>query len=350
MKHHFVNLPILCCLCTVLALGCAQQDTNSTSTAAASGKVLAIGDLTWPEIDALNRERTLFLLPVGMLEEHGPHLPIATDTIGVEHEAGSVADRLSHALPAWNVVLMPAVNYGSSGANQIGNVAIHPGTYGVRQSTLRSLVADIGGQIAQNRFKWVFVMNGHGAPTHHIAVNEACDFVSEVFKATMLNVSGLFNADPAIQSQGEKLAAKHFSPADVSSFCRDVHAGLGETSGVLAIRPDLVRSGYRSLPSVRVENRGEMRDTAARPGWPGYFSSPARANAAYGREIEAWWVEGMTDLILQAVRGENLHNRPRWPGSVQNDPDYAQILDYALEPDREFELTFERWLGERQKK
>ena len=175
-----------------------------------------------------------------------------------------VADRLSQALPGWNVVMMPAVNYGSSGANQIGNVAIHPGTYGIRQSTLRSLVADIGGQIAQNRFKWVFVMNGHGAPTHHIAVNEACDFVSEVFNATMLNVSGLFNADPAIQAQGEQLAAKHFSPADLASFGMDVHAGVGETSGMLAIRPDLVRPSYRSLPSYRAENLGESRDIASK--------------------------------------------------------------------------------------
>ena len=142
-----------------------------------------------------------------MLEEHGPHLPIASDTIGVEYEARAVADRLGQALPGWSVVMMPVVNYGSSGANQIGNVAIHPGTYGIRQSTLRSLVADIGGQIAQNRFKWVFVMNGHGAPTHHIAVNEACDFVSEVFHATMLNVSGLFNADATIQAQGESSLA-----------------------------------------------------------------------------------------------------------------------------------------------
>ena len=205
MRRHFVVVTLLCCLSSVLVSACAQQDSGRTSTAAASGKVFAIGDLTWPDIDALNRERTLFLLAVGMLEEHGPHLPIAADTIGVEYEAGRVADRLTQALPDWNIVMMPAVNYGSSGANQVGNVAIHPGTYGIRQSTLRSLVADIGGQIAQNRFKWVFVMNGHGAPTHHIAVNEACDFVSEVFNATMVNVSGLFNADAAIQAQGEKI-------------------------------------------------------------------------------------------------------------------------------------------------
>ena len=350
MKRHFNVLTLLCCLHSVVALACAQQDTGSTSAAKASGTVLTIGDLTWPDIDALSRDRTLFILTVGMLEEHGPHLPIASDTIAVEYEARAVADRLGHALPGWSVVMMPAVNYGSAGANQIGNVAIHPGTYGIRQSTLRSLVADIGGQIVQNRFKWVFVMNGHGAPTQHVALNEACDFVSEVFHATMLNVSGLFNADAAIQAQGEKLAAKHFSPADLASFGRDVHAGVRETSGMLAIRPDLVRPSYRGLPSYRAENLGERRDIARRPDWPGYFSSPARASGAYGRAIEEWWVDGITDLILRAVRGENLLGRPRWPGPLQNDPAYAQVVDGILEPEREFELKFERWLSERKKK
>jgi hypothetical protein len=113
------------------------------------------------------------------------------------------------------------------------------------------------------------------------AVNEACDFVSEVFKATMLNVSGLFIADPALQSRGNEIAARHFSQADLSSFGIDAHAGVGETSGLLAVRPDLVRSGYRSLPSNRVENRTEMRGMTSRPGWLGYFSSPARASAAW---------------------------------------------------------------------
>ena len=52
-------------------------------------------------------------------------------------------------------------------------------------------MADLGGQIAQNGFKWIFVLNGHGAPTHNIAINEACDFVSETFRVTMLHVTGL---------------------------------------------------------------------------------------------------------------------------------------------------------------
>jgi creatinine amidohydrolase len=309
--------------------------------------VLAIGDLTWPEIEALDRDKTIFLLTVGMLEEHGPHLPVAADTIGVEFEAGKVADRLATRLSDWTIVLMPTINYGSSGVNQVGGIAVHPGTYGIRQSTLRALVADIGGQIAQNRFKWILVMNGHGAPTGHSALNDACDFVSEAFNATMLNVSGLFSADAAIQARGRELAAKHFSQADLSAFGNDPHAGVSETSGLLAVRPDLVRPSYQSLPSYRVENRTEMRETASRPGWPGYFSSPARATAAYGRDVEEWWVEGMTDLILQAAHGENLFTRPRWPDPLQADPEHAQFIEYALQPEREFDQRFEGWLEKR---
>ena len=348
MRGHAVVLTHSLWL-SLLFSACAPQE-GGPARAAGNGRRLTIGELTWADIDALDREKTLFLLTVGMLEQHGPHLPIAADTIGVEYEATRVADRLTQALSDWTVVAMPTVNYGSSGANQIGDVAIHPGTYGVRQTTLRSLVADIGGQIAQNRFKWIFVMNGHGAPTHHAAVNDACDFVSEVFNVTMLNVSGLFNADVSIQSQGQKILGKYFTPAEVASFGRDPHAGVGETSGILAIRPDLVRSQYRGLPDYRVENRSEMRDMASRPGWPGYFSSPARANADYGHAVEGWWVEGMSDLILQAVRGENLFTRPRWPDPLKGDPEHDQIVEQALRPEREFEMKFERWLGQRRNK
>src|SRR5262245_31775393 len=128
MRQHLVFPTYWCCLASVLVVSaCAPQDPGRTNTAAAaSGQVLAIGDLTWEDIDALNRDKTLFLLTVGMLEEHGPHLPIAADTIGVEYEAERVAERLTRTLPEWKIVMMPVVNYGSSGANQIGSAAIHP--------------------------------------------------------------------------------------------------------------------------------------------------------------------------------------------------------------------------------
>ena len=78
MKRSFVAFALLCCFYSLPALAQPQQDTRRTS-AAARGKVLVIGNLTWRDIDALSRDSTLFLLAVGMLEEHGPHLPIASD-------------------------------------------------------------------------------------------------------------------------------------------------------------------------------------------------------------------------------------------------------------------------------
>ncbi|HEY7502439.1 MAG TPA: hypothetical protein VH740_28210 [Vicinamibacterales bacterium] len=67
----------------------------------------------------------------------------------------------------------------------LGGQFVQPGTYGIRQSAIRSLVADVGAQVALNRFNWIFVLTGHASP-HNIAINEACDFVSQTFGVTMV--------------------------------------------------------------------------------------------------------------------------------------------------------------------
>jgi creatinine amidohydrolase len=309
--------------------------------------IFRIEELTATQIDAFDRDRTLFILPVGMLEQHGPHLPIGSDSFGVAYSVERISKRLSKAQPDWNIVLMPAINYGEGGANEIGNIQVHPGTYGIRQSTLRSIVADVGGQLAQNKFKWVFVIHGHGAPTHNIALSEACDFVSETFKVTMLNISSIAMADAKMRENSEKVAAKYFSPSERSSFGVDIHAGLSETSGILSIVPKFVNPIYRTLPSRTATNLGELRQIALTPGWQGYFSSPAKANAVYGKEDAEVWVDGLADLISSAARGENLFGRPRYPVQLINDPAIIQINKDALENEKTFEMKLEQWLQRR---
>lgn len=338
---------IVCVITGSPEAGPGQAATQRDRFAPGS-RVYKLEELNWPQIDAFDRQRTLFILPVGMIEEHGPHLPVGADTIAVTYEANGASRRVSRALPDWIVVMMPAVNYGESGANRLGDRPIHPGTYAIRQSTLRSLVADVGAQLSQNGFKWIFVVNGHGAPTHNIAVNEACDFVSETYRVTMLHLTGLFRADAAIQSIGEKINAKYFSAADLSSFGMDVHAGVGETSGILAIRPDLVPPNYRTLPSQAGRSLEELRRIATAPGWQGYLSSPARATAAHGQAIEAWWIDGFADLILRAVRGENMFVHARVPETVP--AAMAPILEKELANEAEFGVNLENWLARRSKR
>jgi creatinine amidohydrolase len=338
---------LMVCVMSGSAASAEAQGIPGSSTPAGS-KIYNLEELTWPQIDALDRDRTLFILPVGMLEQHGPHLPVGADTLGVTYEAKGAATRVSHALPDWNVVMMPPINYGHSGANQLGDLPIHPGTYAIRQSTLRSLVSDVGGQVAQNGFKWIFVLNGHGAPTHNIAINEACDFISETFRVTMLHITALFKADTAIQSSGARIDAKYFSAAELSSFGMDVHAGVAETSGMLAVRPDLVSSNYKALPSRAGRSLEDLRTIATRPGWQGYLSSPASATAEHGRAVEAWWIDGTTDLILRAVRGENLFAHARVSETVP--PAVAPMLEKALANEAAFEVKLEGWLAQRRKR
>lgn len=142
--------------------------------------------------------------------------------------------------------------------------------------------------------------------------------------------------------------AKFFSAAELSSFGMDVHAGVGETSGLLAMRPDLVRSNYKALPSRAGRSLEELREIARTPGWQGYLSSPARATAAHGRAIEAWWIDGTTDLILRAVRGENLFLHPRLPETVP--PAVAPMLEKALADEAAFEAKLADWLAQRRKR
>jgi creatinine amidohydrolase len=341
-----LSLAVVICVASVLPASAQEKPTSpSDKSLRDPSRIYKLDELTWPQIDALARQRTLFILPLGMIEQHGPHLPVGADTIGVTYEADRAAARVSRALPDWNIVMMPAINYGQGGANRLGDIPVHPGTYAIRQSTLRSLVADIGGQLAQNGFKWIFVLNGHGAPTQSVAINEACDFISETFRVTMLHLTGLFKGDAAIQARGEKLNATYFRADELSSFGMDVHAGVAETSAMLAVRPDLVRPVFKSLPSQAGRSLEELRQIATRPGWQGYLSSPASSTAAHGRAIEEWWIDGFTDLVLRAVRGENMFVHAREPETVP--PPVAPVLEKALADEAAFGAKLENWLAQR---
>jgi creatinine amidohydrolase len=303
--------------------------------------VYRIEELTAPEIDALDRGKTPFILPVGMLEEHGPHLPIATDTYRLNFIVDETAKRLQQKLPSWSIVVLPDVNYGEGGANGFSGNSVDPGTYGIRYTTLRAILADIGGQISANKFKWIFVIHAHGAPMNSIAISEACDFVSDTFSMTMLNITSLRWADAEYSSKSDKIAAKYYSSADLQAQGMDIHAGTAETSDMLAIDPQRVRPVYKALPDRAGKNPDELVAIAEKPGWEGYFGRPAKASGAYGRELMEFAVEESADFILRALRGENFSKHSRYPeGSIPG--------PYTEPPEQQaFTAKLDQWLRQR---
>lgn len=302
--------------------------------------------LTAPDLASLDRARTIFVVPIGMLEEHGPHLPVATDSYSVELRADRILTRLGRTFPDRFFVRMPIEPYGEAGANIIGNIQVHPGTYGIRQTTLRALVADVGAQIAQNGFRWIFVVHGHGAPPHSLAISEACDFVSETFRVTMLNVSSAAWVDPRYAEENARIARRHYSEKEIQEIGVDIHAGTAETSILMATHPQMVRT-IRRLPDRAAPDFAGLRRIATAPGWEGYVSIPARAKAAYGRELTDLEVTTHVDLMSRALRGEDLSKRPRYPEPLLADPAIQQIMRETLSFEEEFGRKLEAWLGKR---
>ncbi len=309
-------------------------------------KIYKIEELTASQIKALDRNKTLFFLPIGTLEQHGSHLPIGSDTYIAEFYTNKLAERLSKSFPDRTIVLMPTINYSNGGANEIGDVLTHPGTYSIRQTTLRSIVADVGAQIAQNGFKWIFVIHAHGSPNHNLAISDACDFISQEFKITMLNLDSLAMEDAAYSEKSRKVKERYFTAEERESIGWDIHAGTKETSVLLAVKPKLVDRKFRSLPDLSGDSEEEILKIAKSKDWLGYFAAPAKAEADFGRDMLEANLETYASYVARALKGENLFNLPRFPtgkkefGKTENDWNVHEKV---------FEKKFEKWLKERKR-
>jgi creatinine amidohydrolase len=179
--------------------------------------------LNWKQVDALPRDSTLLVLPTAAIEQHGLHLPLATDTLInnllLGHALAKIpADRSIYALPP--------VHYGKSNEH-VG----FPGTLSVSASTFMAVLRDLGASIAAAGFQRLALYNTHGGNTALIDVM-ARDLRAE-FKLRTFAVHG---------SAGAK-----FEGLTPQERAYGFHAGEVETSYLLASTPELVdRSAYTS--------------------------------------------------------------------------------------------------------
>jgi creatinine amidohydrolase/Fe(II)-dependent formamide hydrolase-like protein len=173
------------------------------------------GELCWP--DAAHRLDIVdtALLPVGAIEQHGPHLPLDTDAFDAEYLAKCVADGCSDPQP----LVLPLIAYGVSYHHEA-----FKGTISINNDTLANLVYDIGISVAKNGIKKLVIINGHGgnAPSLNFAA-QRINQDARIFVCVDTGETSDVDVDSLIETPN------------------DVHAGEIETSTSLAIRPHLVR-------------------------------------------------------------------------------------------------------------
>jgi len=233
--------------------------------------------MSMPEFEAARDKGHPVLLPVGSLEEHGPHLPLGTDTF----HALEVARRVAALRP---VIVAPPVFYGLCRSTRE-----HPGTVSLQGDTLRALIRDLGREFHRQGLRRLVLISGHAGGTHISALLEAGESLLEELADLRLAVVNLLDL---LQ---EVLAAK---PLLVTTR-RDAHAGEVETAVMMAAYPGLVRgrapAEWPNFPKYRL-----VRDK--RRYWPGgVWGDPAAAGAAQGDEIlaaEALRLSQLLDELL----------------------------------------------------
>jgi len=257
-------------------------------------------EMSTPALDALDRDRTLVLLPVSPLEEHGPHLPVGVDAFAARHFAEALAERITAARLGWSAVLAPTLHLGSFTFDTVGTVRI-------RQRVVRDAVVDYGASLARAGFRWIVVANGHGGPGHLVALEEASAIVSRRHRVTMASVSGYLAWQflrgrylPAI----EDALGRGLSAEERAAFADDAHGGLWETSLMLWLRPDLVANDYRNLPAARYSlARRLVPNYPLRGGGQGYVGHPALADPAFARATSAVLLAEGLDLVNGLLDG-----------------------------------------------
>jgi creatinine amidohydrolase len=177
-------------------------------------------DMTTLEFAEKVSRNPVVFLPVGAVEEHGPHLPLSTDTLQPLFVVEELAERLEgEGIP---VLVAPPVYYGYCLSTRN-----FPGTVSIRPGTLRTLVDDILDEFVRNELKNIVVISGHAGRGHMQALREACHRL--VKEHPGIKVMCLSDYDLAYDVLGDRV------PKD------DGHAGAVETSRVQVIRPELVK-------------------------------------------------------------------------------------------------------------
>jgi creatinine amidohydrolase len=177
--------------------------------------------LNWKQVDALPRESTLLVLPTAAIEQHGHHLPLATDTLINNLLLGHALGKLPKELP---VYALPPVHYGKSNEH-LG----FPGTLSVSAATFLAVLRDLGASLSSAGFRKLALYNTHGGNTALIDVM-ARDLRAEFGLRT-------FALHGSVGSPFEGLS--------VQERAYGFHAGEVETALLLASVPELVdRSAY----------------------------------------------------------------------------------------------------------
>jgi len=252
-------------------------------------KIIKFEELSWKQIDALDRDKTIFFLSINPMEEHGPHLPVGTDYLTAKDAAVEAIKILNEKNPSLTYVLLPSVPVGYCKFN-----TDFPGSISVSSKTVRDIVYGIGSSLANHGFKYLVICSYHMAIGHLKGVYSAMKKLDSKYGMKTCEPWGPYFYNNETEKREPKLGF------DTS---KEVHACFRETSLMKYQYPYLVDESHKNLQSIYRDTSSprtigkKFKQLGLKDG---YIGSPARADADYGRwyfnETVKAYVQGVIDL------------------------------------------------------
>ena len=240
-------------------------------------------ELTGPDfIAAIKRAEGTCLLPFGIMEKHGPHMPIGTDLINVRYVA-------LHAAENQYAVVFPEYYFG-----QISEARHEPGTVAYSRDLQMALLQATTDEMARNGCKKILIVNGHGGNESLLPyfgqsqLDKPHDYVVYIFDERA----------PAAGGPKKKTTV-------------DGHAGESETSNMMVVRPELLHPDRAASESGADQNREKLPAGVYTGIWwyaryPDHYAGDgSAATRELGEYQMNWWVDSVSKAIV-AVKADDV--------------------------------------------
>ena len=267
-------------LCAVLNGGRHAQAQSGSSQTKLS---VHWEELTGPDFrQAIQQAKGTCLLPFGILEKHGPHMPIGTDLIDVRYAA-------LHAAEQQYAVVFPEYYFG-----QISEARHEPGTVAYSRDLQLALLQATTDEMARNGCKKILIVNGHGGN-----VNLLPYFAQSQLDKPHDYVVYLF----------DERTPKSGGPQKKTTI--DAHAGESETSKMMVVRPDLLHQDRATSESGADQHRVNLPEGVYTGIWwysrfPDHYAGDgSAATRELGEYQMKWWIDSVSNAIV-AIKADDV--------------------------------------------
>ena len=282
------------------------------------GMVLKVEEISGLKLDALDRESTLIVIPFGILEFHGPHLPYGTDFFENEAMTEKMIQTISKEDPKTDIVLYPTIPVGVFGIENLSPSKFPTiGSFVIRPETMKAVIMDLCANFARFGFKSIVIASFHGAPEHCTAINQAADEATKAYSISVFPVMSylffpLFFEGQYIEKFNDRLKTK-LSAEEKEALRRFVHAEAFETSAMLYLKPDLVDDSYKTLKPVVYDYDKMFDELRKLDDWQGYVGIPSKSGAEIGEVVIGVVGEECAGLVLRWRGGEDMSKIRGYP-------------------------------------